>query len=134
MSNHIYTTDITVMNEHLDSFGHVNNAVYLQLFEQARWDIINKNGYGIDKIQDTGLGPTILKIEITFTKELRLHDHIIIETRMLPYRKKIGGVHQQMLRNGEVVCEATYTMGLFCLKKRKLVLPTPEWLRALGLD
>lgn len=133
VADNVYTHKIVVKNEYLDSFGHVNNAVYLQLFEKARWEIITSGGYGLEKIQETGLGPTILKIEISFLKELRLNDEVIIESKMLPFKKKVGAIYQRMLRNNEVVCEATFLMGIFSLEKRKLVLPTSEWLHALGL-
>ena len=33
----------TVAGYELDSFGHVNNAVYLNYLEQARWDILKKS-------------------------------------------------------------------------------------------
>ncbi len=35
---------------HLDSFGHVNNATYLNLFEEARWDWITARGYGLKEM------------------------------------------------------------------------------------
>lgn len=126
-----YVYKTTIESKHIDSFNHVNNAAYLQLFEAARWDIITRNGYGPEKIKETGIGPTILKIEISFLKELHLHDEIIIESDILPYQKKIGKIKQRMIRNNEVACEAVYTMGLFDLKVRKLVAPTQEWLDAL---
>jgi hypothetical protein len=34
---------------------------------------------------------------------------------------------------GNVYCEARFVFGLFHLDARKLVAPTPEWLRAIGL-
>ena len=126
-----YYYETMIQDKHIDSFDHVNNAAYLQLFEAARWDIITNNGYGIDKIKETGLGPTILKIEISFLKELHLHDAIVIETEMQAYQKKIGKIHQRILRNNAVACEAVYTMGLFDLNKRKLVSPTQQWLDAI---
>lgn len=117
----------------LDSFGHVNNAMYLTLFEEARWDLINRNGYGIQKIRETGLGPTILELKLRYIKELRVRDKIDIETAIVSYEKKIGKMTQRMLRDGEECAAAEFTFGLFSLSERKLVLPTPDWLTALGL-
>jgi len=34
---------------------------------------------------------------------------------------------------GEVCCEAQFTIGLFDLTARRLVRPTPEWVKGLGL-
>jgi acyl-CoA thioester hydrolase len=39
-----------------------------------------------------------------------------------------------MLRGDEVCCTAEFTIGFFDLKARKLILPTPEWLKAIGME
>src|SRR5690348_2317482 len=124
---------VTIIESYLDVFGHMNNVTYLLLFEEARWELITQNGYGLKKIQESGLGPTILELSVRFLKELRLRDKITIETQLLSYKKKIGRLSQKMLLNGEVCCKAEFVIGLFSLTERKLVLPTPEWLHALGL-
>lgn len=118
---------------YLDSFAHVNNAVYLSLFEEARWDFINKRGYGVKRIQQTGLGPVILELNLVFIKELQVRDEIVIETRMIDYEGKAGHLAQQMVRGDEICCQAEFTFGLFSLQERKLVLPTEEWLKAIGM-
>ena len=44
------------------------------------------------------------------------------------------GFAQQILDEaGEVCCEAQFTIGLFNLTTRRLIRPTPEWVKALGL-
>ena len=125
---------LTIKEQHLDTFGHVNNATYLTLLEEARWELITQNGYGLSYIRETGLGPTILEINLKFLKELRLREAIIIESKMLSYEGKIGKMVQTMVRNGETCCIAEFTVGLFNVRERKLVLPTPEWLKAIGVE
>ncbi|MDR3478357.1 MAG: acyl-CoA thioesterase [Gammaproteobacteria bacterium] len=134
MPSTIFAYPFTIKEIYLDTFGHMNNATYLTLFEEARWDLITKNGYGLKKIQETGLGPTILELKLTFFKELRLRETITIETQMISYEKKIGKLSQKMIRDGETCCAAEFVIGLFSVKERKLVLPTPEWLQAVGID
>lgn len=128
-----FSYPLTIREQHLDTFGHVNNATYLTLFEEARWELITQNGYGLSYIRETGLGPTILEINIKFLKELRLRDEIIIESKMISYEGKIGKITQTMLRKNEPCCIAEFTVALFSISERKLVLPTPEWLKAIGL-
>ena len=106
-----------VEKKHLDSFGHVNNAMYLTLFEDARWELITKNAYGLAKIHETKIGPTLLEIHIRFMKE-----------------SKIGVMTQKKIRDGEVCCQAEFTIGLFDLNQRKLVTLTSEWLKAIGVS
>ena len=40
----------TIKETQVDILGHLNNAVYLELFEIARWDIIHARGYGLKKM------------------------------------------------------------------------------------
>jgi len=133
MESKTFSYPILIKESYLDTFGHVNNATYLTLFEEARWDLITQNGFGISYIQKTGLGPTILEINLRFLKELRLREEINIETKMIAYEKKIGKLEQKMLRNGEICCKAEFTIALFDINTRKLVTPTVEWLRAIGV-
>lgn len=126
--------ETVVQEAHLDSFGHLNNARYLELFEQARWDVINKNDYGLKKIQETQQGPVILEVHLRFLKELHARDKIKISVECIEYNGKIGKLKQQILNEKNEVCaELVVVMGLFDLKTRKLILPTDDWKRAIGL-
>ncbi len=46
-----FVYDTQIKEHHLDSFGHVNNATYLSLYEEARWESITENGYGLKEVQ-----------------------------------------------------------------------------------
>lgn len=129
-----YNYSLLIREGHLDTFGHVNNAAYFQLFEEARWDLITANGYGLAEVVKRKQGPVLLDAQIKFLKELRLRERITIRTRSLPFEGKIGRIEQAMLKDdGSVACEASFTVGFFDLAARKLIPPTPEWLRAVGL-
>ncbi|HTB57736.1 MAG TPA: acyl-CoA thioesterase [Polyangia bacterium] len=125
---------LVIREQHLDTFGHVNNAKYLEILEEARWDLITRNGYGLAEVIRRRIGPTILEISLKFQRELKNRQPIVIRTWMDSYAGKIGRVRQEIRDpDGNLFCEALFTIGLFDLDARKLILPTPEWLRALGL-
>lgn len=126
---------VTIKEQHLDTFGHVNNATYLVLFEEARWELVTRNGFGLAEVYETGLGPTALEIHLKFRREVRNREKVVIRSRLLDYRSKIARFSQEMLsENGEICCELEMTLALFDTRKRKLVPPTPEWKRALGME
>ena len=132
-SVHLY--ELLIHERHLDTFGHVNNAVYLDLFEAARWDLIDRNGYGLSEIQRRATGPTILEINVRFLRELTNRQRITIKTWVESYAGKIGKMKQQMVNpDGDVCCDALFVFGLFDIKARKLIKPTPEWLKAVGIS
>jgi len=126
--------ELLVLEQHLDSFGHVNNAAYLQILEEARWDLITRNGYGLDEVHRRRIGPVVLGVQMRFRRELRNRQRIRIRSWLESHSGKIGRFCQQILDDdGRMCCEAEFTIGLFDLEARKLIPPTPEWIAALGL-
>lgn len=122
-----------IKETYLDVFGHMNHATYLVLLEEARWEFLAQNGYGLKKIQQTGLGPIILEVKIRYLKELHARDDIIIETQLTAREGKIMKIGHKMMRRDEIAATAELTFGFFNLNERKLIEPTAEWLKAIGV-
>jgi len=132
--NTIFEYPLLIREFHLDTFGHVNNAVYLQIFEEARWQFITEHGYGLKEIREALKGPVILEINLHFKHEMKLRDQVTIHSQMEKYEGKVGLIKQWITnQKGDICCEATFKMAFFDLKTRKIILPTPEWLKAVGL-
>ena len=134
----VHEYDIVIKEHHLDSFGHVNNAVYLELLEEARWDLITKNGFGYDQVQARRLAPAILEINLVFKRELRNRQHVRIRSWLDSHEEKVARMTQTIVStneaDGQVLhCEARITFGLMDLEARRLIQPTPEWWKAMGL-
>jgi acyl-CoA thioester hydrolase len=126
---------LLIRETHIDSYGHVNNATYLSLYEEARWEAITPRGFGFNDIHRLQQGPVILEVNIKFLKEIKLRENITIVSSIMDYEGKIGHMKQQMIKDdGTVASEAIFTFGLFDLKARKMILPTPEWKKACGLE
>jgi YbgC/YbaW family acyl-CoA thioester hydrolase len=126
---------VLIRESHLDTFGHVNNAAYLALFEEARWEIITKNGYGLNEIQREQIGPVLLEVELKFLREVRNRELITIRSSVGPQgnSKKTQLFHQAMVNQaGEVAVQARILFGLFDLRTRRLIEPTDKWKQALG--
>jgi YbgC/YbaW family acyl-CoA thioester hydrolase len=129
----LHEKTIVIGESHLDSFGHLNNARYLELFEQARWDLIDSRGFGLETIRRTRTGPTILGVEMKFLRELTPRENVVIRSELVGYERKIGKMRQVMVKgDGSIACEAIFTFGLFHLDERRLLEPTPEWAHAVG--
>jgi thioesterase III len=131
----IFDYPIMIRETHLDSFGHVNNAAYLTILEEARWELITSRGFGLDEVLRRKLGPVILEIKIQFLRELKARDQVMIKTWCTDYSSKIGILEQTIVKlEGNIeACRASFKFGLFDLKLRKIVPPTPEWLKAIGV-
>ncbi|MBD66980.1 MAG: thioesterase [Halobacteriovoraceae bacterium] len=123
-----------ILEHHLDSFGHVNNAVYLELYEEARWDFITQNGYGIKEVQTNRQGPIVLDVTCRFKRELVNREKIRIVSQTIEHRSKIMRIQQKILKEtGEVASEAEFTFGFMDLEKRKMIVMPESWLKAVGI-
>ncbi len=128
----IFEYPLTILETHLDVYGHVNNATYLALYEQARWEFITQNGYGLEKIKELGKGPVILDAFVTYKKELNARDQILIRSWSKGMKNRlVMELEQEMIKNGEVASTLKISVGFFDLKARKLLVPSPEWLAAV---
>jgi acyl-CoA thioester hydrolase len=112
----------------------MNNAAYLELFEETRWDLVARNGYGYEEVLARRLGPAILEAHLTFKRELRNRQHVRIVSWLESHEERIGTMVQRMVGEADkIYCEARFTFGLLNLDTRRLVGPTPEWCRAMGV-
>lgn len=126
---------LQIKEHHLDTFGHVNNATYLALYEEARWEFITQNGFGMDTIQTKKQGPVILEVNIRYKREIKNREFIKIVSNPLDNKGKIMKIHQKMINQKDEVCsEATFVVGYMDFAQRKLVTPPKEWLVAIGAD
>jgi YbgC/YbaW family acyl-CoA thioester hydrolase len=77
----MYKTILTVRGNELDSYNHVNNAVYLNYFEQGRWEAFREAGL-IEVIRSSSLLLVVTDIRIRYIRESILFDELEILTRI----------------------------------------------------
>lgn len=64
----------------LDSFNHVNNAVYLNYLESARWKFFRDTKW-IDYMKSNELHPVVIETKIRYIKELKVFDKAVIKSK-----------------------------------------------------
>jgi acyl-CoA thioester hydrolase len=133
--NKTFEYKLMIKESHLDSFGHVNNARYFDLYEEARWDFITRFGYGLKEVISKQMGPVILDVNCRFKRELKNRETITITSKTVDSSGKIMKIYQEMIKeDGTIASDATFTIGFMDLKARKLINPPSEWLAAIGID
>jgi YbgC/YbaW family acyl-CoA thioester hydrolase len=75
----MYKTILTVRGNELDSYGHVNNGVYLNYFEQGRWEAFRDAG-ALDAITNSGLLLVVTETRIRYIRESFLLDQLEVQT------------------------------------------------------
>lgn len=101
------TFRLTVRGYELDSFGHVNNAVYLQYAEAAKWDFFYGSGC-IELMKQQNLFPVVLETNLRYMHELRLQEKVVIETEWHCGSSIISFKHNiKKADTGQTVCRVT---------------------------
>lgn len=106
--------ETTARSYELDSFGHVNHAVYLNWFEQARFGALEAGGFPAQALRARSWGIHVVRVEVDYRREVRLGDPIRIHTRVVSMRNSSFTIQQQAVRVGSggdvTVADATVVL------------------------
>jgi acyl-CoA thioester hydrolase len=127
-----FSVPIAVRGYELDSLGHLNQAVYLQYAEHARWELLRAAGVDQDKLLSTGFAPVVLENTIKYQRELRSGDEVTVTCEFEWLEGKSFRMHQEIRKlDGTVSALVTVVAGVMDLTARKLVADPRERFRAL---
>ncbi|NUS43441.1 MAG: acyl-CoA thioesterase [Mycobacteriaceae bacterium] len=120
-----FTVPVVVRGYELDTQGHLNQAVYLNYAEHARWELLRAAGLGQDKLIASGVGPVVLETTIKYRSELRGGDEVTVSCEFEWSGGKVFRIRQEIRKaDGSLAAEVTAVGGLLDLAERKLV-PNP---------
>lgn len=113
---------IKIRGYHLDVYRHVNNARYLEFFEEARWAFLEESEL-IKKLTERGIGFAVVNININFRQPARLDDLVDITTSVKSFSERSGTLLQVMTYHGtdKIVADAEITYVMFDMHRNKAV-------------
>ena len=129
------TVEIKVRGYHLDVFGHVNNARYLEFLEEGRWALFDE-GINLEDLAREGFAFNVVNINIDYRQPAFLNDLICVETGLEKIGHRSATLRQTVKRQagGEVVADAAVTFVMLSLQEKKAaVLEGPLRERILSI-
>jgi acyl-CoA thioester hydrolase len=84
----------------IDSIGHVNNAVYLDLVGQAMLDALGDVGWPVERLIATGAVPVLARADLEYLDGALYGDHLAVRTWFGP-RADALDAHHVVGREGE---------------------------------
>ncbi|MFF2849085.1 acyl-CoA thioesterase [Streptomyces sp. NPDC058001] len=128
-----FSVQVVVRGYETDTQGHLNQAVYLQYAEHARWSILQKAGIGQSDLVEQRLGPVVLETTIRYLRELRAGDEVEVSCVFDWGQGKSFRIAQTITKqDGTIAAELTSVSGLLDLKERRLVPDPVERFRTLA--
>ncbi|MFI6282788.1 acyl-CoA thioesterase [Streptomyces sp. NPDC050988] len=130
-----FSVPVTVRGYETDVQGHVNQAVYVNYAEHARWSLLQAAGITQAGLAAKGVGPVSLEMTVRYRRELRAGDEVEVTCDFIWGEGKTFRVEQTIRKSdGTVAAEITGVGGLMDLKQRKLVADPRDYFRALASD
>ena len=132
VTGQLFSVPVTVRGYELDIQGHLNNAVYLQYAEHARWELLRAAGVDLTA-PDAGLALVLLELTVRFHRELRGGDEVTVSCDYVWGAGKTFQIQQEIrLLDGSLAAEVGGTGGLLDPATRRLVADPRGRLRALA--
>jgi acyl-CoA thioester hydrolase len=130
----LFQVRVGVRGYELDIQGHLNQAVYLQYAEHARWEFLRAAGITPAKLQASRSGPVVLETTIRYLAELRAGDEVDVSCA---FDWGGGGKTFRLLQelrkaDGTLAAEVTAVGGILDLDARRLVPDPAAHLRKLA--
>jgi acyl-CoA thioester hydrolase len=91
-------TVITVRTPELDSFGHVNHAVFLSYLEHARYLALEEAGFEWSSLDEHGWRIFVVRIEVDYVAEATRGNALLIRTWMDSFRRTTMVFAQEIVR------------------------------------
>lgn len=102
-----FTTPFKVRSYELDGLGHLNHAVFLNWFEQARFDALQSCGWSPAAIAEHGWSVHVARIEVDFRAECHLGEQLTAFTSVDQLRNSSMVLHQELRKfDGTTAAEA----------------------------
>lgn len=119
-------TEIAVRMAELDSFGHVNHAIYLSYLEHARFQALTEAGFSWEVLEARGWAIFVVRVEIDYVEEVRRGDELVVRTWADSFRRTSMVLAQDIVRRGDpasVVARARVTAVWIGPDRRPMRMP-----------
>jgi acyl-CoA thioester hydrolase len=117
---------LVVRTYECDSYGHVNNANYLNYLEYGRYELLKDIGFDYQKAVGAGYGIFIARIEIDYKKPAFPDDSLEINSRPVKKGAVSGVIAQEIWRKDDLLVKANVTWAFVDSRGVPVKIP-PEW-------
>ncbi|MDN3021811.1 acyl-CoA thioesterase [Streptomyces sp. S.PB5] len=130
-----FAVPVTVRGYETDVQGHLNQSVYINYAEHARWSLLRAAGITQAGLIGSGVGPVALETTIRYRRELLAGDEVEVSCSFEWGEGKTFRIEQAIRKkDGTVAAEITAVGGLMDLKERRLVADPQERFKELAAD
>ena len=95
------TTDIRVRGYHVDVFGHVNHARYVEFLEEARCAFFDQHRPVVYRLHARGISHAVVRLVVNYRRAACVGDDLRIVTSIREVGRSSVSVEQAIVRLGD---------------------------------
>jgi thioesterase-3 len=113
---------IKVRGYHLDLYGHVNNARYLEFLEESRWAMIEEK-IDLGELKKRGIGMVVVNINIDYKLPANLGDILRVTSTIDRIGTKSATIKQLITSevSGHLIASALVTFVIIDIATQKVI-------------
>lgn len=105
-----------------DIYGHLNNANYLHLYEEARSQFLEDINLPIRRLNELGIAIFVLRVEIDYIKSVELESEVSIKSWIVSGTRLRGLWQQELYMDGQL-CSRIVVHGVYASGGKPCRLP-----------
>jgi acyl-CoA thioester hydrolase len=121
----IHVAELKTRSYECDSYGHINNATYLNYLEYARIQLLEDLPVPYRELRRRGVGFVVTRICIDYRLQVGSGEILRIETRSIQKQKVRMVFQQNIYRDDQLVAEAQVTWACINQQGKPIRIP-PE--------
>ncbi|MCE8014931.1 acyl-CoA thioesterase [Halomonas sp. MCCC 1A17488] len=121
MDNRISRVTLRVRGYHLDGYGHVNNARYLEFLEEGRWGYFDDRPELARYFASGNPALVAVNLNINYRQAAVGGDDLEVLTRVAELGHRSARIHQEIRRigDGQPIADADLTFVLFDVRNQQ---------------
>ena len=122
-NNKATRVQLRVRGYHLDGYGHVNHARYLEFLEEGRWDYFDHHAALMEQLRHGHIAFVVVNLNIDYRAAAVAGDDLAVETRLAEIGSRSAKMAQRIVRrsDGQLVCRAVLTFVLLDVAENRAV-------------
>ena len=107
-----HRTTLRVRGYELDSYRHVNHAIYPSYLEQARWELLSAHGLSLGELDRMKRWPVVVRLEMDYKKPALIDQELEIFSRISRIGRASFEVDHEIRFEGALVVRAKITAAV----------------------
>lgn len=106
-----------------DIYGHLNNANYLHIYEEARAELLQELGMSISDFNEKNISIYLTRIEVQFVKGVTLEKTVKVHSDISKTTRLRSIWEQEMYNANNELCNKATVEGVFVSDGKPIRLP-----------